>query len=110
VLISITDSLITTYDLHTKEVVCQLLETRGIYVFLYIYICIYICIYIYIYIYFLVYVYTHIPTYTHTLIHTYIHVGCSLFSVNEANSNLVVINKKKLSFFTWHGSGFDLLR
>lgn len=60
---TITDAMITVYDLHTHEILCQLSETRG----------------------------------------------CNLFTTQERNCTLVVVNKKKVSYYIWQGTSFDHL-
>lgn len=35
--------------------------------------------------------------------------GCTLFSVQERNCFLIVINRKKFSFYLWQASGFDFV-
>lgn len=60
---TITDAMITVYDLHTHEILCQLSETKG----------------------------------------------CNLFTTQERNCTLVVVNKKKVSYYIWQGTSFDHL-
>ena len=55
--------MITVYDLHTYEILCQLSETKG----------------------------------------------CNLFTTQERNCTLVVVNKKKVSYYIWQGTTFDHL-